>query len=76
MSSVSDMEVHKSTNDMIISTHGRGIYKFNLNPLHKYYLNQENISDELLFSDMEMVLPKFNDTHKEPLMDTYQKVPI
>ena len=25
---------------------------------------------------MEMVLPKFNDTHKEPLMDTYQKVPI
>ena len=76
MSSVSDMEVHKSTNDMIISTHGRGIYKFNLNPLHKYYLNQENISDELLFSDMEMVLPRFNDTHKEPLMDTYQKVPI
>ena len=39
-------------------------------------LTKKNISDELLFSDMEMVLPRFNDTHKEPLMDTYQKVPI
>ena len=59
MSSVSDMEVHKSTNDMIISTHGRGIYKFNLNPLHKYYLKQENISDELLFSDNDRYIVAF-----------------
>ena len=76
MSSVSDIEIHKSSNDLIISTHGRGIFKFNLDPLHYYFEKGKNIKEEFLFSSKRMFLPKFNDTHREPLMHTYQKVPI
>ena len=76
MSSVSDIEIHRPSNDLIISTHGRGIFKFNLDPLHYYFEKGKNIKEGFLFSSKEMFLPKFNDTHREPLMHTYQKVPI
>jgi len=76
MSSVSDIEIHKETNEMVVSTHGRGIYKINLKPIHSYYSMQESINSDFLFTINNASLPKFNDTHKEPLMDTYEKIPI
>ncbi|MEC7858536.1 MAG: hypothetical protein VX706_03975 [Bacteroidota bacterium] len=76
MSSVSDIEIHKETNDMVVSTHGRGIYKLNLDPIHNL-ISSNNIEDkDMILSTGEFVLPKFNDTHKEPLMHSYEKVPI
>ena len=36
MTSVSDIEIDRETNDMIVSSHGRGIYKINLNLFFKY----------------------------------------
>ena len=76
MSSVSDIEIHKETNEMVVSTHGRGIYKINLKPIHSYYSMQESLNSDFLFTVNNAYLPKFNDTHKEPLMDTYEKIPI
>ena len=76
ISSVSDIEIHNSSNDMIISTHGRGIYKINLDPIHKYFLIKDSLKSDYLFEIDNGNLPKFNDTHKEPIMDTYEKLPI
>ena len=76
MSSVSDIEIHKETNDMVVSTHGRGIYKLNLDPIHNL-ISSNNIEDkDMILSTGEFLLPKFNDTHREPLMHSYEKVPI
>jgi hypothetical protein len=76
MSSVSDIEIHKETNDMIVSTHGRGIYKINLDPIHNFISNKNVKGKDMILSTGEFVLPKFNDTHREPIMDSYEKVPI
>ena len=76
MSSVSDIEIHKETNDMVVSTHGRGIYKLNLDPIHNL-ISSNNIEDkDMILSTGEFLLPKFNDTHREPLMHSYENVPI
>ena len=76
ISSVSDIEIHNSSNDMIVSTHGRGIYKINLDPIHKYFLFKDSLKSDYLFKIDNGNLPKFNDTHKEPIIDTYEKLPI
>ena len=76
MTSVSDIEIHEETNDMIVSSHGRGIYKINLNPIHNYFINREILKiDKILYTE-KFILPKFNDTHREPLMNTFEKVPV
>ena len=33
--SISDLEIQQNTQDLIVATHGRGIYKLNLKPLHE-----------------------------------------
>jgi len=76
MSSVSDIEIEERSNDMIVSTHGRGIYKINLDPIHKFYKYKNKSSIDNLLSVEKMILPKFNDTHGEPIPESYEKVPI
>lgn len=76
MSSVSDIEIDKETNDMIVASHGRGIYKINLNPIHNYFINRNILEDDKILNTEKFILPKFNDTHREPIMNTYEKVPI
>jgi hypothetical protein len=76
MTSVSDIEIDKETNDMIVSSHGRGIYKLNLNPIHYYFMDQENLKNDKILNTAKFILPKFNDTHREPIMNTYEKAPI
>jgi len=76
MSSVSDIEIQKENNDMIVSTHGRGIYKLNLDPIHNL-ISKNNIENkDMILGVGKFILPKVNDTHKEPLMHSYEKVPI
>ena len=76
MSSVSDIEIEERSNDMIVSTHGRGIYKINLDPIHKFYKYRNELSKDNFLSIEKMILPKFNDTHGEPIPESYEKVPI
>ncbi len=76
MSSVSDIEIENRSNDMIVSTHGRGIYKINLNPIHHYYKIKDSLDDDRLLHLGKFYLPKFNDTHKEPIINSYDKTPI
>ncbi len=35
---IADLEIHERERDLIVGTHGRGIYKVNLRPLHECYL--------------------------------------
>ena len=37
VTSVSDLEIHTQSGDLIAATHGRGIYKLNLNPIYSAY---------------------------------------
>lgn len=45
---VSDIEVEPRSSDLIVSTHGRGIYKVNLKPLYEVVSNN-SIDQEMLF---------------------------
>ena len=76
MTSVSDIEIDRETNDMIVSSHGRGIYKINLNPIHNYFMNRDMLKGDKILNTEKFILPKFNDTHREPIMNSYEKVPI
>ena len=73
---MSDIEIEERSNDMIVSTHGRGIYKINLDPIHKFYKYRNELSKDNFLSIEKMILPKFNDTHGEPIPESYEKVPI
>ena len=57
MSSVSDIEIEERSNDMIVSTHGRGIYKINLDPIHKFYKYRNELSKDNFLSIEKMILP-------------------
>ena len=61
---------------MIVASHGRGIYKINLNPIHNYFIHRNILEDDKILNTEKFILPKFNDTHREPIMNTYEKVPI
>ena len=76
MASVSDIEIDKNSNDMIVSSHGRGIYKINLNPIYKYFISKSSLNSDRILNVQKFILPQFNDTHKEPIMNSYEKVPI
>ncbi|RIW12945.1 hypothetical protein D0X99_17785 [Algoriphagus lacus] len=45
---VSDIEVEPRTSDLIVSTHGRGIYKVNLKPLYEI-VSKNSLDQEMLF---------------------------
>lgn len=72
---VSDMVIQEREMDLVVSTHGRGIYRTNLRPLHTAFENgipQTNI----LFETPTARLPWINDTHRDPRYSTMEKVPI
>lgn len=72
---ISDLVIQEREMDLIAATHGRGIYKMNLRPLQEAFKNgkpQENV----LFDIPAARLPRFNDSHGEPVLSTAEKVPI
>jgi photosystem II stability/assembly factor-like uncharacterized protein len=73
--SVSDLVIHEPSGDLIASTHGRGIYKVNLNPLYKS-LSLDSGNEVHLFEIPRATRPYFNDTHGEPVIKTVKKVPV
>ena len=75
-SAISDFEIQKDAMDIVIATHGRGIYKMNLNPIHESFLSGSMKSENLLLSVPEATLPWFNDTHGDPNLRTIGKVPF
>ena len=70
---IADLEIHESTMDLIAGTHGRGIFKINLKPIHKMINQNRSIEKDYLF-EMEMAkAPWFNSSGGEPDYRTVEK---
>ncbi len=57
---ISDIEIQRDAMDMVIATHGRGIYKMNLQPIHEAFMMASSKNDNQLFSIPTATLPWFN----------------
>jgi hypothetical protein len=72
--SVADIEIDRKSKDLIAATHGRGMYKLNLTPIHEGYLNK--INDTHLFQLPVMSPPIYNDNMNGVDYRTHEKLPI
>lgn len=70
---VSDMTIQERENDLIAVTHGRGIFKIDLEPLHNYLKNNTEEAEILYIS--EAILPK-GDGSGKPDFSSYENVSI
>lgn len=73
---ISDLVIQEREMDLVAGTHGRGIYKMNLKPIHEWVQGQDTISPDYLFNIPVARLPKRNDTHRDIEYSSMQKVPI
>jgi photosystem II stability/assembly factor-like uncharacterized protein len=71
---VSDLEIDKDSKDLVVATHGRGLYKMNLSPVYKKYT--DGIKSDYLFDLPKAELPQYNDTHGDVNYRTAKKLPI
>ena len=75
--SVADLAIQERENDLVIGTHGRGIYYLNLNPIHQAYqlsINEKKIYH--LFKIPDAQYPKQVDTNRELDKSTITLLPI
>ena len=73
---VADLVIQEQTMDLVIGTHGRGIYKINLKPLHEVYRMGYPPEENYLCEIPMAKRPWINDTHRDPDFSTVRKVPI
>lgn len=73
---ISDLEIHESTMDLIAATHGRGIYKINLLPIHALANKKIPAEYDLLYDISETQLPWFSSSSQVPDYRTIEKLPI
>ena len=71
--SVSDIVIQQREKDLIISTHGRGIYMLNLSPIYDIFDKGFPLKTDFLCSIPDAKRPKLNDSHQEPLLHTVEK---
>lgn len=76
MTSISDLEIHLASKDLVAATHGRGIYKMNLKPIHEAYQNGFDPETVQLFGVPTAIRPYRNDTHRDYNYRTTSKVPF
>jgi photosystem II stability/assembly factor-like uncharacterized protein len=69
---VSDMTIQTRENDLIAATHGRGIFKIDLNPLHQNFTNKSETAEVLHIS--EAILPSPDDSGRKPDLSSYEAV--
>ena len=65
--------------DLVAATHGRGIYKLNLRPLQlavRETAEKSVLQEKKIFPPPPGRLPRFGDTHREPIYKTLEKVPF
>jgi len=72
--SVADMVIDEPTGDLVIGTHGRGIYKLNLKPFYESLADNEVALK--LFALPEFRLPRLRDTHRDVDYETLQKTTV
>jgi len=72
---ISDLVIQEREMDLVVGTHGRGIYKMNIRPIQEAFKNGVPRTD-MIFATPVARLPWINDTHRDPRMRTAEKVPI
>jgi BNR-Asp box repeat len=73
---IADIEIHEGTQDLVAATHGRGIYKINLRPIHTWLNEKMASSKDYLFEIPIAKRPWFNSHDGEPDYRTLEKVEI
>ena len=75
--SVADLAIQKRENELVVGTHGRGIYYLSLNPIHQaFQLNTSEKDEYHLFNIPQAQYPKQMDTSKDIDQSTIVKLPI
>ena len=75
--SVADLAIQKRENELVVGTHGRGIYYLSLNPIHQaFQLNTSEKDGYHLFDIPQAQYPKQMDTSKDMDQSTITKLPI
>lgn len=72
--SLADLKIDRKSMDLVIATHGRGIYKVNLRPIHE--MIGSSTGAPRLFNLPEFRLPRIRDTHRDPDYETLKKTTI
>ena len=73
---IADLEINETTMDLIVATHGRGIYKMNLRPLHQMNTLGWPEQHDQLFAIPQAMLPRENSMGGETDYRTVEKTPI
>lgn len=71
---VADLEIHEPTMDLVVGTHGRGIYKTNLKPIQKMVSQNLSKDKDYLFEIDQAKRPWFNSSSGESDYRTVEKV--
>jgi photosystem II stability/assembly factor-like uncharacterized protein len=73
---IADLDIHESSGDLIAGTHGRGIYKISLKPIHAFINQQFSTDKDYLFATKENQLPWFQSASNNPDYSTFEKMDI
>ena len=72
---ISDLVIQEREMDLVVGTHGRGIYKMNLRSIQEAFKDKPP-QETQLFKTPEARLHWINDTHRDPNYSSMEKVPI
>ncbi|MEI6088408.1 MAG: hypothetical protein WCR66_12505 [Bacteroidota bacterium] len=71
---IADFKIHLPTMDLVVATHGRGIYKINLKPIQQS-INLKSLNSKNQFFEIDTLKrPWFNSNGGEPLQKSIEKV--
>jgi hypothetical protein len=71
---VADLEIHEGSQDLVVATHGRGIYKTNLKPIQQGLAEKLPRNQDYLFEIEQASRPWFNSSHGNVDYRTLEKV--
>ncbi len=74
--SIGDLEIQEREKELVVGTHGRGIYYFNLIPIYELFKKGFPPTKNLLFNIPPAKLPRRRASHKDVEKSTIEKVPI
>ncbi len=70
---VADLEIHEATMDLVVGTHGRGIYKTSLKPIQRMVTQNLSTTKDYFFEINPAKRPWFNSSSGEPDHRTIEK---
>ncbi len=73
---IADLEIHEGTMDLVVATHGRGIYKINLHPIHAMITQNLPLNEDHFFDVPETELPRVSPHSRLPDYLSFEKTSI